>query len=304
MNLILIAALIGLSASSPSKLPEAGPPVSPAHAARVRLMLQNDGTAGLVDAALKRLREDAMRAAAESRHEPALTADETLRFDRVSKPVLVRLERTFTDEWAQYYAALSDAEIDDLIRVNDTPLGRRFIARMVQSEEPFEITSSTYATETAAAISLAYADNASYAPKGSARNADAPEDRLLIETGNAAMTDEAIDSYLRLTVASRITGVDFDRLSDSDRARLLTIYGDGLRDLGHRMKALRSDQLRDAFSQSELKQLVALYALPALQTKTRIALAAVPDGRKHNFAAWKAAFDEILAAFAGKPQDN
>jgi len=176
----------------------------------------------------------------------------------------------------------------------------------VQSQAPDEATFATYVGETASAISAAYANKAKYAPgsPSPAFSGDTPEQRLLIETGNAAMIDEAVEDYLSVSVGNRITGVDFETLSDDDSKRLRGLYLDGLRDLADRMKALRASGLRSAFSQAELESLTKLYALPALQTKVRLLTAMLPEGRKQNFAAARSAYDEVLAEFARQADEK
>ena len=299
MKTLLIALTAALS-TLPHIQPDATRPVSKAHAEHLRTMLDSDGNIAVVDISIKHMRDTMVDAAAKSRNEVKLTADEEQRFDRIAQPVLERLKQRFVAELTEGYSALSDQEIDELIRANDTPLGRRFITLMVQNLAGDEIKGYTYAAETAEGISFAYAHNAAYAPKGigSPDRKNSPEGRLFVETGNDMMIDEGVQDYLGFVVGDQVTGVDFERLSDNDSARLRALFSDGLRDLADRIKALKLSALHDAFSPTELEALNRLYALPAMQAKTRVALAMVPEGRKRNFAAGKSAYDEVLAAFA------
>ena len=307
MTGLFLALLATLSVSVPSPTEGLTQSVPVAHAAHIRRMLQSDGLGATIDANLPALQSSLKRAAAKARGEAELTPEEAARFETISQPVMNRLKQQLFDYAVQDYASLNDADIDALIKANETSLAKRFIARIVGSEAADRSTVASYVSETATEISTAYAQNRPYAPRYNAPNAsvdDTPENRLLVVTGNAAMCDEVIQNHYIYAVAGEITDIEFDKLGNGDATRLRGMFQVGMEDLGNRLKALKRNEYHFAFSKEELDQLIALYSFPAVQTKIRIAQATIPAGRTRNQAAIKASFDEVLAAFAEPPTSN
>lgn len=199
----------------------------------------------------------------------ALTPAMKERFEAISEPICQRIVENLDDYTAQLIAPrLTSAEVEQLIKINTSPLGAKFISVMTLRQsfdhDKFDAFVQTTADEIVSAMKGQRAYTAvsfTYSPESPADTA-----RQVFElTGNRRGLMAAVDDYF---VYSLLRTIDADlplsAMTDADKERLKPMIFNGKQSLVNRMENHFSAHLSDNFSSNELVGLTNIYKTPVV----------------------------------------
>ncbi|WP_333591636.1 hypothetical protein [Brevundimonas sp.] len=271
-----------------------------------RDLMEANGVAHNARQAVAAMRAAVAQSAVERKGSPLTSAEQT-RLDAVTASVFsAELENVLNDIARTQSTGFTEAEISELITVNQSPAAVRYNAARFEGADTEGAEIQNYMVDAVVASINTY--NAGAAPTPAAAN---PSDadtaliqrialaRSLLEAdGTAETAISFVRKNHRILIAREINKhIEVNTLPAEDRARLTTIINAELATLTDRILQLSAVRYAQTFSRAELAGLIAAYDIEAQRKLTAMRISDDGSLDRRAEAALQAATQRALTTF-------
>jgi hypothetical protein len=296
-SILLSAAFISLPLQAAAARPATSEIQNSGHIARVRALIAVNGLGQSNKSAVEGFRQRLL-AEVSSEGKSPLTPRRMARFDAISTPICNGILARLDDYTVGLIASrLSPAEVEQLIQINTSRLGAKFISTMTSPEsfdhDKFDVHIATTANEIVSALKEERTYTIvsfTYPPGSPAETAK----RVFDMTGNRRGLTAAVDDYFAYSMLKAIDAdLPLSTMSEDDKLRLKSMIFVGKLSLANRLENHFILHLADHFSHEDLQGLTDLYSAPVVLRASDAVLATqkqLPNKIDSEFKAAKTRF--------------